>query len=252
VPSQVRQLNSFIHRRFQNKLMLLALPWAASLVLVGGAAYATGASTLSACAQKSTGALRLVSAAGDCHPDETFVSWNQQGIQGPPGPQGPQGVPGPQGKTGATGPAGPAGPTGATGAAGPAGPAGPQGPKVDPGPSAVLSQLFSNQPGAMTRISATYTSRGGALLITADGTGYASARDTTIGMNVVVDGNVVGSAKMAANESFTHKVFVPTQIVVNGLPAGTHTFTLAPLPGTLSDSNDFYNLTVVELVPSTN
>lgn len=83
------------------------------LVAGGGYAIASGGGTMTACAKKSNGALRL---ANKCKKSEKRVSWN---IQGPPGATG---APGPQG------PAGPAGPKGATGATGAAGATGPQGP----------------------------------------------------------------------------------------------------------------------------
>ena len=88
-------------------------------VAVATGAFSTGTSTaLNACANGGNGNLRLVGGPGDCHANETFVSWNVQGAAGAPGAKGDKG------DTGATGPAGPAGPKGDTGATGPAGPAG--------------------------------------------------------------------------------------------------------------------------------
>lgn len=56
-------------------------------------ANASGGSTITACANKSTGALRLLS-KGSCKKTERKVAWNQQGVQGVQGPQGVQGMPG--------------------------------------------------------------------------------------------------------------------------------------------------------------
>lgn len=76
--------------------------------------------TIYACVNNSSGAVRIVPAGtvckaggdngddqkgnGDNGKKETLISWNTQGPQGPAGPAGPQG---PKGDTGATGPQGP-------------------------------------------------------------------------------------------------------------------------------------------------
>ncbi len=54
-------------------------------------ASASGGKTITACANKSTGAMRLIT-KGSCKKDERRLSWNQQGIQGPAGPQGAPGA----------------------------------------------------------------------------------------------------------------------------------------------------------------
>ncbi|MDE2025703.1 MAG: pentapeptide repeat-containing protein [Patescibacteria group bacterium] len=51
----------------------------------------TVSNTIFACVQKETGSLRVVPSDTSCHPDETTLTWNQQGPQGPVGPVGPQG-----------------------------------------------------------------------------------------------------------------------------------------------------------------
>jgi hypothetical protein len=54
-------------------------------------AAASGGSTITACANKSTGAMRLL-AKGSCKKTERKIAWNQQGIQGPAGPAGAPGL----------------------------------------------------------------------------------------------------------------------------------------------------------------
>lgn len=68
-------------------------------------------STVVACANKKTGALRI--AYKSCTSKENSISWGQTGAQGAAGPAGAQGAAGPQG------PAGAQGPVGATGQSGP-------------------------------------------------------------------------------------------------------------------------------------
>jgi hypothetical protein len=58
----------------------------AATISMGAVSFATasGGSTITACANKSTGAMRLL-AKGSCKKTENKVTWNKQGIQGIPG-----------------------------------------------------------------------------------------------------------------------------------------------------------------------
>jgi hypothetical protein len=125
------------------------------LTLSGGLAMAAAPAAdgeITACYQsRGAGNLRIVDADEQCRPNETRISWNEegpagpQGAQGPAGPQGAQGLPGgtgPQGPAGAPGEKGdpgldglpgPEGPAGPAGVAGPDGAVGPQGPQGVPG-----------------------------------------------------------------------------------------------------------------------
>jgi Lamin Tail Domain/Collagen triple helix repeat (20 copies) len=123
-----------------------------ALLAVAGAALAaaegrrpSGTETITACASKSNGRVRVVPPSSACRSREHRLTWNVRGPRGEPGERGPAGEPGatgpvgpqgPAGERGAPGQAGPQGPAGAPGAAGPTGPQGPQGPagpKGDPG-----------------------------------------------------------------------------------------------------------------------
>jgi hypothetical protein len=97
-------------------------------------AIAADSPEIRACANRQTGALRLL-ASGKCTRQERLVVWSQTGAEGSQGPAGEPGAPGPEGSAGPSGPPGPAGPAGPPGAGGsgpqgPTGPAGPQGPGV--------------------------------------------------------------------------------------------------------------------------
>jgi hypothetical protein len=67
----------------------------AATISLGAIQYvaASGGSTITACANKSTGVMRLLS-KGSCKKTERKVAWNQQGIQGQAGLQGIPGAPG--------------------------------------------------------------------------------------------------------------------------------------------------------------
>ena len=99
--------------------LLVGVLIGATLGGVGGVIAATDTSTINACANKTTGVLRLL-AKGKCTAKEDKVTWNQAG---PAGPAGPAGAAGAKGDTGATGARGATGDQGDT-VTGPTGPAG--------------------------------------------------------------------------------------------------------------------------------
>lgn len=97
-------------------LKSFALGFGCAAISLGAVTYvnAAGDSTLKACANKKTGAMRYIS-KGACKKTETSLSWNKMG---------PQGLPGSAGTNGAKGDIGAAGPKGDTGAAGTSAPTG--------------------------------------------------------------------------------------------------------------------------------
>jgi hypothetical protein len=120
---------------YANVTATLALFLAAS----GGVAVAAGVipagdGTVQACYGNQNGHLRAVPSTTECRPNETPLSWNQQGPKGDRGDQGPQGEPGAPGKDGAEGPQGDQGPKGDPGEPGAPGKDGAEGPKGDTGP----------------------------------------------------------------------------------------------------------------------
>jgi hypothetical protein len=96
-------------------------------------AIAADTRELRACANRDTGALRLLT-EGRCSKRERLIMWSQQGPKGDPGSQGEPGERGPQGESGSQGP------TGATGARGPVG---------EPAPSYRLIDSDGNDLGAV-------------------------------------------------------------------------------------------------------
>jgi hypothetical protein len=120
-------------------LCLLAAVTGAAVAGTSGRGHSK-TETITACAAKSNGSMRVISAGSSCRSHERRLSWNVRGPKGGAGPagptgatgrageRGPQGEQGPQGIAGEGGPAGPAGPAGAQGPQGPAGPRGEPGP----------------------------------------------------------------------------------------------------------------------------
>lgn len=103
-------------------------------------AIAADTPQIRACANRQTGALRLL-ASGKCRQDERLVVWSQAG------PEGPQGEAGPSGPAGAVGPSGPAGPIGPPGppGGGGSGPQGAQGPAGPQGPGVIVTDGNGNR-----------------------------------------------------------------------------------------------------------
>jgi archaellum component FlaG (FlaF/FlaG flagellin family) len=96
-------------------------------------------------------------------------------------------------------------------------------------------------------LTGTYQKRkGGTLLISAAGSGWSKTKDQKIGMNVLVNGNQVGTAQVWTNEAESHKAFVPAFEVVNNVSKGQVNIKLEPLSGTEIDQNDYFRVTVEE------
>jgi len=107
------------------------------------------------------------------------------------------------------------------------------------------AQVFTNATGPLPRTDI-FASGGGTLVITASGTAY-TASTGKLGMNVIVNGVTNGVCSIFANATATPLAFCPVQFVMRNIPAGTNTLILSPLTGTLSDANDVFNVTVMEL-----
>lgn len=113
--------------------------------------------------------------------------------------------------------------------------------------SANVTPVYTNAAGPLPLSGDTFTSHGGVLTLNASGSGWSGKGSSLIGMKVLVDGNAVGTAQVFTNEANSHKAFIPISVSLPGVGAGTHVVVLQPLPGTTTDHNDFFNVTVVEV-----
>ena len=114
-----------------------------------------------------------------------------------------------------------------------------------------MTQLFGSTPGPLP-LTTHYTSLGGALMFNLSGSVWCLAGGRTVGIDLLVDGHVVGTEKLYTNEGWSHKVLVGNGFVVKGLPAGTHEVKIRMITDNdleRTDFNDYFNLTVVEVVP---
>ena len=74
------------------------------------------------------------------------------------------------------------------------------------------------------------------------GSVWTQTANQMIGIQVAVDGNVIGTANIFSNTASTHRTVVPVYLPVK-LGQGSHTIELSVAPGTTttSDFNDFYS-----------
>jgi hypothetical protein len=181
---------------------------------VGGGGYSVAAAStgpvgdavIHACFHRTTGALRVVSAASRCRKDESSLSFNQAGPQGARGNAGALGPAGASGAAGSAGPAGPAGPAGADGAAGPAGASGGAGPGGSGGPTGPSGVTGSTGP----------TGPAGA-------TGSTGPAGATGPSGVVETDQASGAATAPGPGAAPNFVGPPVSVVI----LGTQTFTIA-------------------------
>jgi len=105
-----------------------------------------------------------------------------------------------------------------------------------------------NTNGALPKEGTYNKRRGGTLIVSAAGSGFSDTENKTIGMEVFVNGNKVGTAQVYTNEKLSHKAFVPAFEVLNPVPAGKQVnIELQPLDNTTkTDQNDFFRVTVEE------
>ncbi len=148
------------------------------------------------------------------------------------------------GTPGDPGPPGPAGAKGEAGAPGPAGPAGPAGPMGEAGVVGE-TEVLAERAGPLP-VSTTFKSNGGTLLVTVSGSAYTNVGGS-LAFDVGIDTMQLGAVKGFSNDIQSHKTLPTRTFVVTGLPGGTHTIGFTAEMNTLSDSNDVYNATVLEL-----
>lgn len=78
-----------------------------------------------------------------------------------------------------------------------------------------------------------------------NGSVWTQSANSLIGIQIAVDGAVVGKAEIFSNTPSTHRAAVPAYIPLN-LQPGQHSITLSAEPGTttVSDFNDRYTAVI--------
>lgn len=96
--------------------------------------------------------------------------------------------------------------------------------------------------------SASFTCGGGPLLIMVAGSAFRTGAGGPLGFLVQIDGNTVINALGYSNEVGSHKAIPPLFHIQTGVAAGSHTLGfVVGTTGVLTDGNDFFNATVLEL-----
>ena len=77
-----------------------------------------------------------------------------------------------------------------------------------------------------------------------NGSVWTQSANNMIGIQIALDGSVIGTANIFANAASTHRAVVPAYIPIK-LQQGQHTLTLSTAPGTtVSDFNDFFTAVI--------
>ena len=113
-----------------------------------------------------------------------------------------------------------------------------------------VTQLFNMTRGPLPITSGQFTSGGGTSIIFVTGSGWANSVSVA-GAGVYIDlltNNQLWLGNMYRwfNETNTHKTLVGNPIVAR-IPAGTHTLSFYAWNGLVSDANDYYSATILEL-----
>jgi hypothetical protein len=105
--------------------------------------------------------------------------------------------------------------------------------------------VFDNMPGALPQ-SMAFSSKGGPLLLILSGSAYLAGAGH-MGVTAQLDAKSVGTLSAFTNEPNSHKAFPTRVLKIAPAAAGAHTLILLPDPTTLTDTNDPFSVTVVEL-----
>jgi hypothetical protein len=93
-------------------------------------------------------------------------------------------------------------------------------------------------------VSASYTSTGGTLLVQFAGSAWSTNGSEMISVSLLMDKAQIATASVFANSAQTHMALVPVAVLLNGVNAGPHTFTVSS--NNEIDVNDLFTITVFE------
>jgi len=93
----------------------------------------------------------------------------------------------------------------------------------------------------------TFYTNGGEVTLSFAGSAYSTTANSSLGVNLQIDGNTVVTLSGFTNEAQSHKSLVPCSVSTT-LSAGQHTATLSQDGLTQIDLNDYFSLIVTETV----
>jgi hypothetical protein len=110
-----------------------------------------------------------------------------------------------------------------------------------------VTAVFVNHKGPLP-LGKSFQSSGGSFLIFVSGSLWATTPNSMLQLGIFLDGEQIQTCNEFANPTGTHLSVVPVLFTVPRQAAGNHVLELRVVSGgTTSDTNDFYNATVVEL-----
>jgi hypothetical protein len=106
--------------------------------------------------------------------------------------------------------------------------------------------IANNQTGALPVNIKFQAPMDGPVTIAFSGSAWSQANGTVIGVDVLLDGNLLGTALLYSNQGQEHRA-LPTQFFVTQLSDGTHSITLNPTnSNTITDVNDFFSVWIID------
>jgi hypothetical protein len=109
-----------------------------------------------------------------------------------------------------------------------------------------VTPIFVNAAGPLP-LGKAFQSSGGSFLIFVSGS-LRSATTSLMQLGIFLDGEQIQTCNEWANPTQTHLSLIPVLFTVPRRAAGNHVLELRVVSGnTVSDQNDYYNATVVEL-----
>jgi hypothetical protein len=109
---------------------------------------------------------------------------------------------------------------------------------------------FAQHGDGGTIASVPVTSKGGPLLLKVGVSGFSTQANQMLMVGIQIDGTSKGFAQVFANPANTHMAMVTNDLVVTGVPAGSHTLGLIGEAGTYTDQNDRVSALVMEFPTS--
>ena len=99
--------------------------------------------------------------------------------------------------------------------------------------------LIGNQKGPLP-IKATFMAPGDMpMYLEVAGSVWTTTANQMIGIQITLDGNLIGTANIFSNTASTHRAAVPVYLPIK-LTQGQHTIQLSVAANTVSDLNDLY------------
>lgn len=113
----------------------------------------------------------------------------------------------------------------------------------------IITNVWNGTPASsLGALSGNFTTNGAYVQIFFAGSAWHTPGPGMVGVNLLIDGNFVTSAKVYTNEQASHKCLIPVSVVMK-LPAGLHAATIAAADTqTKIDHNDLFTLIVTELL----